>query len=284
MIFIVGPTASGKSFLGMELARRLNGEIICADSQTIRKGLDIGTAKPSLEDRSEIPHHMIDIIEPYEDFSVNEFKNIAQKTIIEIEERGNTPIIVGGTGLYINALYYDFDLDFDNSNSDYKRELEQKSVEELQEIIKSKNYELPNNENNPRHLIGTILREGSINKNTSPVEGALIYGLMPEDDVLKQRISDRIDLMFKNGFVEEVEKLLDEYGRPKKKMDAIGYPLVIEYLDGNKKIEDVKKEFKTGHWQYARRQKSWFKRNDNIIWLNNPQEGLEEIIKQVIQT
>ena len=107
---------------------------------------------------------------------------------------------------------------------------------------------------------------------------------MPEDDVLKQRISDRIDLMFKNGFVEEVEKLLDEYGRPKKKMDAIGYPLVIEYLDGNKKIEDVKKEFKTGHWQYARRQKSWFKRNDNIIWLNNPQEGLEEIIKQVIQT
>ena len=284
MIFIVGPTASGKSFLGMELARRLNGEIICADSQTIRKGLDIGTAKPSLEDRSEIPHHMIDIIEPYEDFSVNEFKNIAQKTIIEIEERGNTPIIVGGTGLYINALYYDFDLDFDNSNSDYKRELEQKSVEELQEIIKSKNYELPNNENNPRHLIGTILREGSINKNTSPVEGALIYGLMPEDDVLKQRISDRIDLMFKNGFVEEVEKLLDEHGRPENKMDAIGYPIVIEYLDGNKKIEDVKKEFKTGHWQYARRQKSWFKRNDNIIWLNNPQEGLEEIIKQVIQT
>lgn len=274
VVFIVGPTASGKSALAMELARRLNGEIVCADSQTIRRGLDIGTAKPSVEDQNEIKHHMIDIVGPYESFSVNQFKKMALDTIEDIRFRGKIPIVVGGTGLYVDALYFDFDVDELTDSSDYKNELEQLTVLELQEIITKNNYPMPTNSQNPRHLIGVILRAGKVYENKRPIKGALIYGLMPDDETLKQRINDRVDLMFEHGFVDEVRELIKNYGRPYKKMDAIGYPICMSYLDGEITLDEAKEKFKSRDWQYARRQKSWFKRNPNIKWFQDADSAL----------
>jgi tRNA dimethylallyltransferase len=284
IIFIVGPTASGKSNLAMEVARNLGGEIICADSQTIRRNLDIGTAKPSKSDQAEIPHYMLDIIDPYDSFSVNEFKNLATKAIKDIQKRNKYPIVVGGTGLYIDSLFFDYKFDEINDNQEYKNELELMSVAELQKIIIDRNYLMPENKNNPRHLIGIILREGRVRSNIKPIKDSFIFGLMPEDEVLKKRISDRIDIMFDEGLIDEAKKIIKIYGQPKHSIDAIGYPIIIDYIEGKISIEDAKKLFKTGDWQYARRQKSWFKRNEHIIWLEPNNRLNVEIIKEVISS
>jgi len=281
IIFVVGPTASGKSSLAMKLAHRLNGEIVCADSQTIRRGLDIGTAKPSANDRKEIKHHMLDIIGPYDTYSVNQFKIDALQAISNIRSGGKVPIIVGGTGLYINALFFDYELEESENIGGYKQKLEQLSTNELQAVITSNGYKMPENKDNPRHLVGTILRRGKTNQNDTPIPGALIYGLLPGDETLKNRINNRVDEMFASGFVAEVESLIETYGRPTRQMDAIGYPIVMRFLDGEVTLEEAKQLFKTAHWQYARRQKSWFKTNPYINWLNNGAEARDAIIREV---
>jgi tRNA dimethylallyltransferase len=281
VLFVVGPTGSGKSSVAMKLAKKIDGEIVCADSQTIRRDLDIGTAKPSKKDQLEIPHHMLDIIKPYEKFSVNQFKEMAEKVISDIHTRGNIPIIVGGTGLYIDALYYNFDISSQNKNPDYKNELENKTIAELQEIIHQKGYKLPTNVQNPRHLIGVILREGKTNKNNKPVSGYMIYGINIENEILKYRIKNRADYMLKNGLIVEVEKLLKKYGNPDLKIDAIGYPFIVDYLHGKISLEETRQKFAQGHWQYARKQKAWFKRNKNIHWSDSPEQLLEVIIKDI---
>jgi tRNA dimethylallyltransferase len=281
LIFVVGPTASGKSGLAMELAEKLNGEIICADSQTLRKSLDIGTAKPSKLDQQKIKHHLLDVIEPYERYSVAQFKKLAKEAISDIQGRGKLPIIVGGTGLYINALYFDFDVNEDSSNSKYKTELEQKSVKELQEIIRESEFVMPENMNNPRHLIGVILREGQVRKDIVPVPNALIYGLMPEDEVLKNRISERVIQMFDNGLIEEVRGLILQYGEPPEKLDAIGYPITARLINGEINEMEARNLFVQAHWQYARRQKSWFKRNKNIKWFQEVKQASEHICSEI---
>lgn len=274
VIFIVGPTASGKSAAGIALAKRINGEIICADSQTVRRGLNIGTAKPTAEDQAEVPHHLLNIIEPYDKFSVNQFKSLAKDAVKDIQSRDKIPIIVGGTGLYIDALFFDFEVENLQKEDAYKAELEKLSVEQLQKIIEQKKFELPPNKDNPRHLIGTILRNGQIKQNKTPIKDALIFGLQPADDELKQRISNRVEQMFADGFVAEVEKIIKIYGRPTNRMDAIGYPIVIDYLDKKISLDEAKQLFINGHWQYARKQKSWFKRNLNIKWFQDADSAL----------
>lgn len=281
LIFIVGPTASGKSGLAMTLAEKFNGEIICADSQTLRKSLDIGTAKSTMEDRQKIKHHLLDVIEPYERFSVAQYKEMAQTAITDIHARGKLPIIVGGTGLYIDALYFDFNVSEDSSNSEQKKELELKSVSELQEIIRANKFPMPENENNPRHLIGVILREGKVSDDVTPVPNALIYGLMPEDEALKSRIAKRVDQMFDNGLVDEVLNLIYEYGEPPAKLDAIGYPIVAQMINGEINEIEAKQMFVQAHWQYARRQKSWFKRNKHIQWFQDVKPAFEHICTEI---
>jgi len=277
IIFIVGPTASGKSGLAMEIAQRHDGEIICADSQTLRKDLDIGTAKPSAEDRAEIRHHMLDIIGPYDAFSVTEFQKLAAAAIKDIQSRNKLPIVVGGTGLYVDSLFYQYDLNEQKSSADLKKQLQSKSVQELQQIIINNKWQMPENRDNPRHLIGLILRGGQVRHNSKPVKGAMIYGILPDDETLKSRINNRIETMFANGFVHEVEGVLEKHGRPPKTLDAIGYPITIDYLDGHKSLDEIVELFSRGHWQYARRQKSWFKRNEHIIWSSSSDEALQKI-------
>ena len=281
VLFVVGPTASGKSALAMNLAGALDGEIICADSQTLRRSLDIGTAKPSAVDQSEIKHHLLGIIEPYARFSVNQFKDLAEAAISDIRKRGKLPIVVGGTGLYIDALFYGFNISLESKNLDYKKELELMSVTELQNIIKLNKYPMPKNENNSRHLVGVILREGQLYVNINPVPGALIFGLMPEDEELKNRIKVRVDDMFSAGLVSEVSALITKYGEPPAKLDAIGYPIVARLINNEIDLVTTKELFVQAHWKYARRQKSWFKRNKNIVWFKEVNTAFEYILNEM---
>jgi len=261
----------------MELARRLDGEIICADSQTVRRGLNIGTAKPTTAAQEEIAHHLLDVIEPYESFSVAQFKQLASAAVEDVLSRGRVPIVVGGTGLYIDALYFDFRLD--NSQQKDKDLLDQKSVAELQEIITKNGYQMPENHQNPRHLVGTILRKGKYHSDSEPIPGALIYGLRFDDDALKDRIKKRVNQMFDDGFVDEVRSVIARYGKPPSKLDAIGYPIVMQLLSGEIDEDEAKQLFATADWQYARRQRAWFKRNKHIVWLNTGPGAVEAIIK-----
>lgn len=277
----MGPTASGKSNLAMNIAREINGEIVCADSQTLRRDLDIGTAKPSSQDRKEIPHHLLNVIGPYDRFSVNKFKSMATEKIHDIQNRGKIPIIVGGSGLYVDSLFFDFNLENELDNIEYKQKLEKMSVEKLRKIIVDSKYPMPKNKENPRHLIGVILRKGVVNENRTPVKGAKIYGILPDDEKLKKRINDRVDLMFKNGFIDEVEKVVKKYGQPPKNLDAIGYPIGSEYIDGDISLDEAEEKFKIAHWQYSRRQKSWFKRNPYIVWFDSSEQAMNTIIKDV---
>jgi len=277
LLFIVGPTASGKSAAAMKIARIYDGEIICADSQTLRKELDIGTAKPSKKDQIEIPHHMVDVIEPYADFSVTEFQAMAQKHIVDIQNRGKLPIVVGGTGLYIDSLFFDYDLDSHTENNEYKKILQKKTVTELQALVKSNNFELPENSENPRHLIGVLLRKNSNKKNEVPIKNARMFGLLPSDDELKRKIASRADSMFSQGFVDEVRDVIDKHGEPPSRLDAIGYPIALEYIKDVITFDEMRELFTRGHWQYVRRQKSWFKRNEHIEWSTTSDEMIKKI-------
>jgi tRNA dimethylallyltransferase len=279
VLFLVGPTASGKTNLAISLAKMLDGEIVCADSQTLRKDLNIGTAKPTIDEMYGVVHHMIDVIEPYERFSVNQFKSMATEKIRDIQKRGKIPIIVGGSGLYIDALFFDFDLDEQTDNLEYKKKLEALSTRELQEMIIARKYPMPENKENPRHLIGMLLRGGLVNENKRPIDGAVIYGLMPDDETLKSRINLRVEKMFEDGFIDEVKDIVSKYGQPPEKLDAIGYPIGAKYITDELTLERAKENFKSEHWQYARRQRSWFKRNPYIQWFSSGEEAMNTIKK-----
>lgn len=283
ILFIVGPTASGKSGLAMEVARSFNGEIICADSQTIKKYLDIGTAKPTAKDRAEVAHHLIDIIDPYESFNVAQFKELAKKAIVDIESRDKMPIVVGGSGLYIDSILYNFE--FRPTTFEFNRqELNNKTVAELQDIIKSKHLKLPNNPANPRHLIRTIESGGLLSQKSNARDNSLIIGINPEKEVLEDRIIKRVRIMFEQGFVDEVIRVISKFGRVPEKFDAIGYSIVQRLIDGEIKIQEAEDLFIIAHRQYAKRQRSWFRRNSDIVWFDSAEEAFEYIKKCFTKT
>lgn len=288
-LYIVGPTASGKTALSIELAKELNGEIICADSQTIRRDMNIGTAKPLAKEMQGIRHHMLDIIDPYDGYSLALFQKMAKKVISEIHSRNKPAIIVGGTGLYVDALYQNFTLPtlakhLAGSNpatrSDPATGLDLASLsdEGLRERILEKGYDMPLNDKNRRHLENVLLREGRGGASSEPEPGAIIVGINPGRQVLIDRINSRVDKMFEAGFVDEVRSLIEKYGRPPKSFDAIGYKIVMRHIDGEISLEESKELFKIADRQYAKRQMAWFKRNQHIKWFEVPAEAKSYIL------
>ena len=198
LIVVVGVTASGKSALAMDLAKRYNGEIICADSRTIYQGMDIGTAKPSIQDRVSVSHHLLDVVKPDEFFSAAEFKRLANQAIADISARGKLPIMVGGSGLYIDGVIFDFA--FLPPVSDVERqELEAMTVEQLQQKLIAMGVGLPENHQNPRHLIRKIETNGAVPVKKSMRENTLVIGLDIERDIVKERITSRVEQMIKAG-------------------------------------------------------------------------------------
>lgn len=226
LVVIVGETASGKSALALRLAREFNGEIICADSRTVYKGLDIGTAKPSTEEQMTIKHYLLDIVAPNENFTAAQFKSEAEKIIKEITRKGKLPIIVGGTGLYIDGLLYDFGF-------------------------------------------------GSSHTKKSLRPNSFLVGLKVEREELKRRIHDRVEVMIKQGLEEEVRKLAKDYSWHAKAMTGIGYREFQPYFAGLQTLDETVKQIERNTNLYAKRQRTWFKRNESIHWLDDPSKAVE---------
>lgn len=267
LIVIVGPTASGKTSLAINLAEIYGGEIICADSRTVYKDMDIGTAKPSYEDCQRIPHWGIDLVYPYEYFSAAEFKQYSLKKIEDIRSRNKIPFLVGGTGLYIDAIVFDYK--FGNKSDVKKRTLLEKlTIEELWEYCSKNNIELPDNYNNKRYVIRCI-EQGGIN-NSRKVEinnNIIVVGISTDRDNLRKRIKDRIEQFFDNNVVEEARILGKIYGWDNRAMSGNIYPILHKYIDNEINIEEAKVEIFYRDWHLAKRQMTWFRRNKNIEWL-----------------
>ncbi len=267
LIVIVGPTASGKTSLAINLAEIYGGEIICADSRTVYKDMDIGTAKPSYEDCQRVPHWGIDLVYPYEYFSAAEFKQYSLKKIEDIRSRNKIPFLVGGTGLYIDAIVFDYK--FGNKSDVKKRTLLEKlTIEELWEYCSKNNIELPDNYNNKRYLIRCI-EQGGIN-NSRKVEinnNIIVVGISTDRANLRKRIKDRIEQFFDNNVVEEARILGKIYGWDNRAMSGNIYPILHKYIDNEISIEEAKVEIFYRDWHLAKRQMTWFRRNKNIEWL-----------------
>ena len=271
VIAIVGPTASGKTKLAIDLAKEINGEIISADSRYVYKGFDIASAKPTMEERDGIPHHLIDIVEPEIDYSVADFYDDAKNTIYEIIERGNTPIIAGGTGLYFRVLLETYDLPRVEANPELRAKLEIKEKEDLLEELKKldpKGYEKVKDANKRRiiralevtKILGRPFSEASIEKEPEfDVEWRIPY--IESRDVLYERINHRVDLMVEQGLIEETKQLLKKHGRIKNFICTIGYKEILTYLDGEATLEEALDKLKQHTRNYAKRQLTWFRKN-----------------------
>lgn len=267
LVVIVGPTASGKTSLAIELAEEFGGEIICADSRTVYKDMDIGTAKPTAEERSRVPHWGLDLVEPGERYTVADFKQYAEQKIEEIRQRGNIPFLVGGTGLYVDAVVFDYQFGTD-ADMARRMQLESWSIDELHNYCNQHNISLPENRLNKRYVIRAI-EQKSINtkRRNAPISSSIIVGIATDRDILRTRIAARAEQIFENGVVDEAIKLGKKYGWANEAMTGNIYPLIRSYLEGERTKGEIKERFTTLDWQLAKRQLTWLRRNLFIKWL-----------------
>lgn len=269
LVYVVcGPTATGKSDYAVELAKKVNGEVISADSRQVYRGMDLGTGKITLEEMKGVPHHLLDIKNPDEDFSVEEFQKLAFEKIEEILARGKTPIICGGTGFYIQAITENIIFQDIPKNETLRKELEEKSLEELKEIL----AEIPQEENskidveNKRRLIRAIEIGEFLGKIPAIQKGPKMYDfeftyLDFPDEILKDRIEKRLKKRLEMGMVMEVAKLHED-GLSWKRLENFGleYKYIAEFLQGKISEEEMLETLKLKIWQYAKRQRTWFKK------------------------
>lgn len=272
----MGPTASGKSNLAIQKALKINGEIISADSRLVYKGFDVATAKPTTEERQGIEHHLIDIVEPEIDYSVANFFDDAKNAIEKIRQKGKTPIVVGGTGLYFRILLEDFDIPRVAPNYELRQELEKMNTQELHERLKKLDPVSAEkiHYNNKVKIIRAIEVCNALEKPHSEAAGKK----EPEFDVewiglnfhdraqLYEKINLRVDEMVEKGLVEETKKLLEKHGRIPNFINTIGYQEILEYLDGKISFEEAISQIKQNTRHYAKRQLTWFRKNPLINW------------------
>lgn len=292
VIAIVGPTAVGKTALSIELAKAFNGEIINGDSMQVYRELHIGTAKINEEEMEGIPHHLLDIKDPEEGFSVAEYQKLVRGKIEEITLKGKLPIIVGGTGLYIQSVLYDFRFT-EQPNRDENRlaELERMSPDKLFELLYSLDPEAAKeiHPNNVQRVIRAIERVELTGKQKNEIEQDqgqeevyhhYIIGLSIDREHLYGRINNRVDIMLENGLLEEVQTLYGKGIRDVQSIQAIGYKELYAYLDGNVSFEDAIEHLKQNSRRYAKRQLTYFRNKMDIHWYN-PFTDAERIIKEI---
>jgi tRNA dimethylallyltransferase len=277
LVTIVGETASGKSALAMALAERFNGELICADSWTVYKGFDIGTAKPSSEERVLVPHHLLDVAEPVEGFSAAVFQRLAKQAIPEIVSRGNLPILVGGTGLYVDSILYDYSF-LPKSDPKGRAELNMKSLDEL--ILRTQELGL-NTEGidlrNKRRVIRLIENEGERPTKRSIRNNTLVLGMKVERGALGQRVTTRVDSMFAAGLENEVKQLARIYGWEAEAMKGIGYREWRPYFAGTQTLEVTREKIIKSTMDLAKKQRTWFRRNNSIQWVSDRSNAVDLI-------
>ena len=299
IIAIVGPTASGKTALSIALAKRMDGEIVSADSMQVYRGMDIGTAKPTEEEKNGIPHHMMDVADLCEDFSVARYCEMAHQVIADIVRRGKFPILVGGTGLYVDSLLRDVTFGDVPGDEPLRESLHQLAEREGNEAV----YRILCEEDEPaakrlhpnnlrrviraiemKRLTGISILEHE--EQSLPPESrydALIFGMAMEREVLYDRINRRVDQMLKEGLMQEVSELADYLRQSKTSVQGLGYKELIESLDGRITEEEAVEILKRDTRRYAKRQMTWFRRNPDIIWLDT-QETTDTLLGIIDQT
>lgn len=299
--FITGPTAVGKTEVAIELAKMLNGEIISVDSRQVYKGLDIGTAKPALRQQKEIPHHLIDILEPDEEISAGLYRELALKTVDEITSRGRLPIFVGGTGLYISAVIKGI---FNESYTDknvrmkIKEELKEKGAEALYLRLSNIDPELASkiHINDVKRIMraleiyeitGTAPSELYKNQAINSPFPYCIFVLSMNRKELYERIDARVDRMIGDGLIEEVKKLLTAgYRKDLDSLLTLGYREVVTYLDGKCSEDEMIEKIKRNTRKYAKRQLTWFRNQYDAIWIDTTNvssvKEVAEIIRDII--
>ncbi len=293
VIVICGPTASGKTGLSIELAKRIEGEIVSADSMQIYQEMDIGTAKPTKEEQQGIKHYLMDFVSPEERYSVADYKKEAKRAIKEIIKKGKVPIVVGGTGLYIDSLIYEIeypDIEFDE---EYRKKLEQrveqqgleKLCEEAQRIDPKAMEKISQNDEKRilrileiYHATGKTKTEQEIESRKNPVEYEYqVYALKWDREVLYERINKRVDLMIEQGLIEEVKMILEKHQKFPTAMQGLGYKEVVAFLEGNMTQEEMIEKIKMETRRYAKRQMTWFRKNKQTIWLEGQVQKQDNI-------
>lgn len=297
VIVICGPTASGKTSLSISLAKKINGEIVSYDSMQIYKEMDIGSAKPTVEEMQEIKHYLVDFVSPEKRYSVSEYKEDASKAIEEIINKGKTPIIVGGTGLYLNSLIYNIQYNEMEVDLNYRRELEKEAEEYGLEVLYNRAKEIDPeamekvSANDKKRITRVLEIYNATGRNKTELEkksrkevpyNYLIFGINMERSILYDRINKRVDIMLEQGLIEEVKNLINKYSNMPTAMQGLGYKEVKEFLDGNISKEEMIEKIKMETRRYAKRQITWFKRIENIIWLdglNKTEENVNSIME-----
>lgn len=279
LIVITGPTASGKTGLALELAERYQGEIICADSRTIYRGMDIGTAKPTHEERARVPHHLLDVVEPGETFTAKNFQVLAKATIADIRARGNVPFLVGGTGLYIDSVILDYQWP---EQVEDREQYEHLSVDELSTMLKNQHIALPTNELNRRHLVNALVRGGKAGgSRTTPLENTIVVAIATDASVLANRIRKRAQQMFGMGVVEEARQLAERYGWDSEAMTSNIYPIIRQVVEEQLSQPEAVELFIKKDKQLAKRQLTWLRRHSFVRWL--PLEDARVYIETILE-
>ena len=295
IILIAGPTGVGKTAASVSVAKKIGGEIISADSMQIYRKMDIGTAKIMPDEMKGIPHHLIDIVEPYDEFSVKDFDDMSKTAIKEISGRSNIPVIAGGTGLYINAIVYDMDYNKVTTDSEFRNELwkyyEEKGTEELYNILLKHDPETKIEKQNIKRVIRAIeiiknngeFRQFSNMKKNSMYD-IRMYVLYRERSKLYEIINSRVDHMVKSGLGDEVRSLLnDGLDKSCQSMKAIGYRQIISYLEGEYDLNTAIELIKRDSRRYAKRQLTWFRRYEDAVWINVDSMNTEQISDFIIK-
>ena len=298
VIVICGPTASGKTALSIELAKEINGEIISSDSMQIYKDMDIGTAKPTKQEMQETKHYLLDFVEPDQRYSVAQFKKDAEKAIEEILAKNKVPIIVGGTGLYVDSLIYGIEYQEIELDKKYREELEEKAqkegletlYEQAQKIDPQAMEKISANDKKRILRILEIYHSTGKTKTQQEIESRKnevkydykVFALNMEREKLYERINKRVDIMIEQGLIQEVENLCSKYTEFPTAMQGLGYKEVVEYLQGKISEQEMIEKIKMETRRYAKRQLTWFRKNKQTIWLDatKGKENVEIILKE----
>lgn len=300
VIIIVGPTAVGKTKISIELAKKLNTEIVSADSMQIYKYMNIGTAKPDTKEMDGIKHYLIDEIDPSQNFSVAQYKEYAEKYLDKIINENKTPIIVGGTGLYINSLIYNIHFSEIICDMEYRQELQKIANEKGNEYLHQMLNKVDSESSQRIHFndIKRIIRALEVYKCTgktityhqsvSRLENSkynfILIGLNMDRELLYERINKRVDIMIEQGLVDEVKELSNKgYTKDMISMQGIGYKEIIDYFNGNISLEKAIEIIKQESRRYAKRQLTWFRANKDIIWFDVDNENFEKNLKNIYE-
>ena len=283
IICIVGPTGVGKTKLSIELAKRLNGEVINADSTQVYKDLDIATAKVTEEEKEGIIHHLLDIKNIDEDYTVYDYQKDCRLVINDIINRGKTPIIVGGTGLYIKASLYDYQFEKESKKNDYSKYSNIELYEMLKNIDNDTDIHI-NNRKRVERALDYYYNHGKVmnNKTDKLLYDVVFIGLSTDRDILYDRINKRVDKMVNDGLLIEAKKIYDSNIRSKAVMTPIGYKELFPYFDGDKDLDECLDLIKQNSRKYAKRQYTWFNNQMNVKWFNVDFNNFSNTVNEVL--